>query len=289
MFEEVLLTNMTPEEIRAEILELLSDDAYGSWELWWSPNKERPNTTYKQFVDVVEALIKERKIKALSYKSSDHAYKDVPFDRSRLEYEFEHNLEPEPDGFYWFEITEEGTKERLVLWKEKTSNIVRFAYFPDFSQSDSLVFISDQKGFVGFSKLFRSLVLVKKPVDLVSAVANEIKLPFVFETLQGIEIQAVISTDANGTKRTERKDRFIWMLNPQKCVDFAEMLEPLGNPRPPDLQYGSVGCHQYLDSNRDEVQVIAAFDEYPVETFNSWAREESLIPEDKEKSDLDPA
>ncbi len=110
---------MTPEEIKEEILELLSDDAYGSWELWWSPSGERPNTTYKQFVDVVGILVDEGMVKTLSHKSADNSFTDVTFEKSRLEYEFEHNRKPEPDTFYWFELTELGRTERQKIWKKK--------------------------------------------------------------------------------------------------------------------------------------------------------------------------
>jgi hypothetical protein len=85
--------------IREKILELCSEDYYGSWELWWAvsslPESER------DFIEAIEQLINEGKIVS-KIQGADEKFLTVPFSRKRLEEEIRSNLSPDPDTFYWF-------------------------------------------------------------------------------------------------------------------------------------------------------------------------------------------
>lgn len=98
---------MNPTEIKSLILELCSEDAYGSWELWWKVSADissvPPNTLREQFIDAVEELINEQKVVASNHKGNG-AYEEKVFDRPRLTFEIENADKPVPDSFYWFSL-----------------------------------------------------------------------------------------------------------------------------------------------------------------------------------------
>jgi len=110
---------MDIKKIKSEILELCSEDAYGSWELWWNGSFGIPSSKIddfrKDFIDIVESLVKEEKLIPFHHKDIGGSYIKVPFERLRLEFETEHSSPPDPDTYYWFEATEDGKKEDMAL------------------------------------------------------------------------------------------------------------------------------------------------------------------------------
>lgn len=85
------------------ILELLSEDNFGSWELWWSIRSQAtdPNedASRKEFVDSVATLVGEGKVFA-AIKDSASTFSRHRFDRARLEFEMEGSDHPDPATFY---------------------------------------------------------------------------------------------------------------------------------------------------------------------------------------------
>jgi hypothetical protein len=105
------------------ILELCSEDAYGSWE-FWSTKDNKTIEEAKQIIDTIIKLINEKKLVALEHKFNG-PYKEVSLDVERLENEVKRSMhqsiddyDVDPDTFYWFEATEEGSKEDLLLRKK---------------------------------------------------------------------------------------------------------------------------------------------------------------------------
>lgn len=165
-----------------------------------------------------------------------------------------------------------------TLEMNKTDNIVKMAYLPDFNQRDSIVLVSDQAGFLELSRFFKYFIQAnKKSLDLVSTLVKDVSFLFVFETLQNIEIRIVGSDKAKGMKKTEQKNKFEWIINSEKCMEFSDKLESLAYCVSHNINNNLNGNHQYLDCDGDDVQVVASFNEYPVEKFNSLVRENSLI------------
>jgi hypothetical protein len=110
-------------KIRFSILDLAEEDAYGSWELFGGVKQDiadifDENTLRTEFLNIIETLIKEKKLIALSYKDVNKKYTEVVFDRSRLEFEIKNTDKIDGDTYYWFEATEDGVKEYNVLYKE---------------------------------------------------------------------------------------------------------------------------------------------------------------------------
>jgi hypothetical protein len=100
---------MNKTEIKISILEACSEDAYGSWELWWGikpKTQDNIDQLKKDFIDNVDELIKEGKMIALHHRSWDgkeNIYTKATFKRERLEYEVDHSLQEtglDPDTFY---------------------------------------------------------------------------------------------------------------------------------------------------------------------------------------------
>jgi hypothetical protein len=111
---------MEKRDIRINILDSCTEDAYGSWELWWGikhKESESIDSLKGDFVSCVKELVDEKKIIALHHRSWDgkeNIYTPADFDQARLEYEIDHSLQEtglDPDTFYWFEATDEGRKE----------------------------------------------------------------------------------------------------------------------------------------------------------------------------------
>ena len=98
---------METDKIRSTILELLSEDDYGSWELWWKIRSETPefeeDVRRRRFVDVMENLINAGKLKAKSKKGASR-FEIAKFTRLRLEREVDQADQPDPDRFYWFGV-----------------------------------------------------------------------------------------------------------------------------------------------------------------------------------------
>jgi hypothetical protein len=103
---------MNPKRHRAFILELCSEDAYGSWELW--AGKTKTVLEIIQITQIVSELIKEKKIITLEND------KEVPFEVSRLENELKRSAvsDVDADNFYRFWATDSGKKEYEAWAKE---------------------------------------------------------------------------------------------------------------------------------------------------------------------------
>lgn len=108
-------------QIRMVILELVSEDAHGSWELWGAVKQdvlrdpEDSVTLMDSFVREIELLFNEGKIISLHHRASDNSYEQVPLDISQLKFEVDHADQPSPDLYYWFEVSEEGKIEDRKL------------------------------------------------------------------------------------------------------------------------------------------------------------------------------
>ncbi|MBP9669163.1 MAG: hypothetical protein KBE09_02640 [Candidatus Pacebacteria bacterium] len=113
---------MTKEKIIETIIELASEDAYGSWELWGSVKQDSADgdtpELRKQFLDATEELVRDDKLSVMHHKPPQD-YPLVQLERSRLEHEIEHSGEPDPDNYYWFKTTKKGEEEDIAARKEK--------------------------------------------------------------------------------------------------------------------------------------------------------------------------
>ena len=104
-------------QVRKTILELASEDAHGSWELWGAVQQdalqgtESLDTLKKVFLEEIEVLIKEKKMVSFHHEESTNLYKEVPLDISRLWFELEHAKNPQTDAYYWFGASETGKEE----------------------------------------------------------------------------------------------------------------------------------------------------------------------------------
>lgn len=109
---------MNLREIKSIILELSSEDAWGSWELWRNISADRPDkelaSIQKKFMDVIKNLVDEKKIIALKHILKE-SFDEVIFDPKKLEYEINNADKPDPYSFYWFETTDTGKKEDIEL------------------------------------------------------------------------------------------------------------------------------------------------------------------------------
>lgn len=106
---------------RIHILELCSEDAYGSWEFW--QNFPKTEAEGQLIAQAIKELVAEKKIIPLEHKTRGD-YKEVSLDVSRLEKEIRLSMIPnvDPDSFYWFEATQEGKKEDLAVRRSIKEN-----------------------------------------------------------------------------------------------------------------------------------------------------------------------
>jgi hypothetical protein len=99
------MTAQSTEQINADVLELCSEDDYGSWELWWHISSEVPAEQIpglKQlFLDVVSNLVSCGKLIAKVH-STDGNITATKFDREKLARELDSAGDPNPDSFFWF-------------------------------------------------------------------------------------------------------------------------------------------------------------------------------------------
>jgi len=99
------MTSQSKEDIDAGVLELCSEDDYGSWELWWhisaevSPD-EIPSLKHL-FLDVVSNLVSSGNLIAKVH-STDGNITATEFDREKLARELDSADDPDPDLFFWF-------------------------------------------------------------------------------------------------------------------------------------------------------------------------------------------
>jgi hypothetical protein len=93
------------EQIEAVIIELCSEDDWGSWELWWNvsagvPEDQVPDLK-RRFLDVVSELTLAGKLIAKA-NSVDGNITPTQFDREKLAREMDASGAPDPDSFFWF-------------------------------------------------------------------------------------------------------------------------------------------------------------------------------------------
>jgi len=93
------------EHIKANVLELCSEDDYGSWELWWNASAEVPEDQVpdlkRRFLGVVSELVSAGKLIA-KRESRDGNITATQFDREKLAREIDSAADPDPDSFFWF-------------------------------------------------------------------------------------------------------------------------------------------------------------------------------------------
>ena len=92
--------------MRSRIIELCSEDAYGSWELWWSlgvKKTEKRDSFCDRFIEAVQGLVSEGKIVALR-KDEHNQFSVVPLDPDRLSYELQNSHNPKPLEYFCFDL-----------------------------------------------------------------------------------------------------------------------------------------------------------------------------------------
>jgi hypothetical protein len=92
-------------QIEANIVELCSEDDYGSWELWWIMSEDVPTNRIPdvrmQFLDVISNLVSNGKLIAKRH-GKDGNVVPTEFDREKLAQEVDFAGDPDPDSFFWF-------------------------------------------------------------------------------------------------------------------------------------------------------------------------------------------
>lgn len=95
--------------IKTRILELCSEDDYGSWELWWAVMPEigtvEEDELRHDFVNTVGELINTHAI-AAKKKGSDSKLSAAVFSKRRLDSEIRNASKPDPSRYYWFGVPE---------------------------------------------------------------------------------------------------------------------------------------------------------------------------------------
>jgi len=92
--------------MRSRIIELCSEDAYGSWELWWSlgvKKAEDRDSFCDRFIEAVQGLVSEGKIVALR-KDEHNQFSVVQINPDRLSYELQNSDDPKPLEYLWFDV-----------------------------------------------------------------------------------------------------------------------------------------------------------------------------------------
>jgi hypothetical protein len=105
---------MPSKRIQSRIIELCSEDAYGSWELWWSLGAKKPkerDSLCDRFIEAVQDLLNEGRVIALR-KDEHNQFSVVQLDRDQLTYELQNADHPKPSEFFWFDVA--NTERRLV-------------------------------------------------------------------------------------------------------------------------------------------------------------------------------
>ena len=97
---------MPLELMRSRIIELSSEDAYGSWELWWSlgtKKAEERDTLCDRFIGALQGLVNDEKIISLR-KDQHNQFSVIPLDLDRLRYEFRNSDDAKPLEYFWFDV-----------------------------------------------------------------------------------------------------------------------------------------------------------------------------------------
>jgi len=88
-------------EMKQKILELCSEDDYGSWELWWAICQNSPKETIKfTFIKAITDMIDQGLLIAKKHDQSGHLQQTF-FSKDKLLLEIDRQL-TNVDGFYWF-------------------------------------------------------------------------------------------------------------------------------------------------------------------------------------------
>ena len=92
---------------REKIIELCSEDDYGSWELFWGVSpffkiENQHGNAETIFVALIDDLISKKQIVSLIKNQATDQLEAALFDKNRLAIQLEKSLKPEPDSFYWF-------------------------------------------------------------------------------------------------------------------------------------------------------------------------------------------
>jgi hypothetical protein len=92
--------------IETLIIELCTDDYFGSWELWWAisrdPEARRGEQLALEFVKTVSLLIESGKLACYSPGPGDKQFVRAAFSRERLMSEIAQAESPDPNSSYWF-------------------------------------------------------------------------------------------------------------------------------------------------------------------------------------------
>jgi hypothetical protein len=93
------------ENIEATIIELCSEDDYGSWELWWSISSDAPDgqarALKESFVDVVSELVSSGRLVAKRQHMKGQIT-GTEYDREELVREIDSADNPDPRSYFWF-------------------------------------------------------------------------------------------------------------------------------------------------------------------------------------------
>jgi hypothetical protein len=93
------------EEIKAGIIELCSEDDYGSWELWWKVSAQvapaQTTALKRSFLDVVSELISAGKL-IPKHRRPIGQITATGYDREKLAREVDSASKPDPDSYFWF-------------------------------------------------------------------------------------------------------------------------------------------------------------------------------------------
>ncbi len=96
---------MHEKHLGEKILELCSEDFYGSWELWWAV-RQHLSSRYdenlaKEFVLTLSNLVNSSKLKCYQ-KTRDERFDQVIFAADQLAMEIANSDTPIPASSYWF-------------------------------------------------------------------------------------------------------------------------------------------------------------------------------------------
>lgn len=91
--------------IKALLIELCSEDDWGSWELWWNVSAgvstQQLTNLKRTFLDVIGELVATGKLIPKHHYADGH-FEAATFDREKLSKELEFPNKPDPDSCFWF-------------------------------------------------------------------------------------------------------------------------------------------------------------------------------------------
>jgi hypothetical protein len=124
--------------------------------------------------------------------------------------------------------------------------LLRSAFFDDFKGGPKVLFWGDADGMSALARFLRET----------EAGSNVSSMGGVAEAVDGRKISVELAFDSEGMKLDG--DDFVWRLERDQLIAFAEMIEILAESDSPG--------HQYLvGGDRSEIDVMVACNEYPAE------------------------